>query len=87
MFRCLGVPGKVIEIYEVEDVRMGKVDFDGIKKEVCLAYLPEIQIGDYAIVHVGFAITQLDEASALETLAMFRELGTLQEELLADEIS
>ena len=84
---CLGVPGKVIEIYEVEDVRMGKVDFDGIKKEVCLAYLPEIQIGDYAIVHVGFAITQLDEASALETLAMFRELGTLQEELLADEIS
>ena len=84
---CLGVPGKVIEIYEVEDVRMGKVDFDGIKNEVCLAYLPEIQIGDYAIVHVGFAITQLDEASALETLAMFRELGTLQEELLADEIS
>lgn len=84
---CLGVPGKIVEIYEMDDVRMGKVDFDGIKKEVCLAYLPEIQIGDYAIVHVGFAITQLDEASALETLAMFRELGTLQEELLADEIS
>ena len=84
---CLGVPGKIVEIYEVDDVRMGKVDFDGIKKEVCLAYLPEIQIGDYAIVHVGFAITQLDEASALETLAMFRELGTLQEELLADEVS
>lgn len=84
---CLGVPGKIVEIYEVDDVRMGKVDFDGIRKEVCLAYLPEIQIGDYAIVHVGFAITQLDEASALETLAMFRELGTLQEELLADEVS
>ncbi len=84
---CLGVPGKVIEIYEIDNVRMGKVDFDGIKKEVCLAYLPEIQVGDYAIVHVGFAITQLDEASALETLAMFRELGMLQEELLADEIS
>ena len=84
---CLGVPGKVVEIYEVDDVRMGKIDFDGIKKEVCLAYLPDIQVGDYTIVHVGFAITQLDEASALETLAMFRELGTLQEELLADEIS
>ena len=84
---CLGVPGKIIEIYEVDDIRMGKLDFDGIKKEVCLAYLPTIQVGDYAIVHVGFAITQLDEASALETLAMFRELGTLQEELLADEVS
>lgn len=84
---CLGVPGKVVEIYHVDNVRMGKVDFDGIKKEVCLAYLPEIEVGDYAIVHVGFAITQLDETSALETLAMFRELGTLQEELLADEVS
>ncbi len=84
---CLGVPGKVVEIYEENNVRMGKVDFDGIKKEVCLAYLPDIQIGDYTIVHVGFAITQLDEASALETLAMFQEMGTLQEEeLLADEV-
>jgi hydrogenase expression/formation protein HypC len=83
---CLGVPGKVVEIYQENNVRMGKVDFDGIKKEVCLAYLPDIQIGDYAIVHVGFAITQLDEASALETLAMFQEMGTLQEELLADEV-
>lgn len=83
---CLGVPGKVVEIYEENNVRMGKVDFDGIKKEVCLAYLPDIQIGDYAIVHVGFAITRLDEASALETLAMFQEMGMLQEELLADEV-
>lgn len=84
---CLGVPGKVVEIYEENNVRMGKADFDGIKKEVCLAYLPEIQTGDYVIVHVGFAITQLDEASALETLAMFQELGSLEEELLADEVS
>ncbi|MCB0008300.1 MAG: HypC/HybG/HupF family hydrogenase formation chaperone [Anaerolineales bacterium] len=83
---CLGIPGKVIEIYEKDQVRMGKVDFDGIRKEVCLAYLPEIQTGDYTIVHVGFAITQLDEAAALETLAMFREMGTLSEELGADEI-
>ena len=84
---CLGIPGKVIEIYEKDHVRMGKVDFDGIRKEVCLAYLPDIQTGDYTIVHVGFAITQLDEAAALETLAMFREMGTLGEELGADEIS
>ena len=82
---CLGVPGKVVEIYEANGTRMGKVDFSGIKKEVCLAYLPEIQVGDYTIVHVGFAITQLDEKSALETLAMFHDLGILEEELLADE--
>ncbi len=82
---CLGIPGKVVEIYETSNIRMGKVDFSGIKKEVCLAYLPDIQVGDYTIIHVGFAITQLDEASALETLAMFEEMGLLEEELLADE--
>jgi hydrogenase expression/formation protein HypC len=60
---------------------MGKIDFDGIQKEVCLAYLPDIEVGDYAIVHVGFAITKLDEQSAQETLALFREIGTLAEEL------
>ena len=82
---CLGVPGKIVELYETDGIKMGKIDFSGIKKEVCLEYLPDIQIGDYAIVHVGFAITQLDEASALETLEMFKEIGALEEELLADE--
>lgn len=78
---CLGVPGKIIEIYEQHGTRMGKVDFDGIVKEVCLAYLPDIEVGDYTIIHVGFAITKLDEKSAQESLAMFRELGILEEEL------
>ncbi|HFC12156.1 MAG TPA: HypC/HybG/HupF family hydrogenase formation chaperone [Anaerolineae bacterium] len=82
---CLGIPGKVLDIYEANGARMGNVDFSGIKKEVCLAYLPDIQVGDYTIIHVGFAITKLDETSALETLAMFRDLGLLEEELLADE--
>lgn len=82
---CLGIPGKVLEIYEANGTRMGKVDFSGIQKEVCLAYLPQIQTGDYTIVHVGFAITQLDEASALETLALFEEMGTLEEELRVGE--
>ena len=82
---CLGIPGKVVEIYEANGIRMGKVDFSGIQKEVCLAYLPEIEVGDYTIIHVGFAITRLDEASALETLALFNEMGLLEEELLADE--
>lgn len=81
---CLGIPGKILEIYEKDQTRMGKVDFSGIQKEVCLAYLPEIAVGDYTIVHVGFAITALDEASALETLAMFHEMGLLEEELTAD---
>lgn len=84
---CLGIPGKVLEIYETDGTRMGKVDFSGIQKEVCLAYLPEIQVGDYTIVHVGFAITALDEASALETLAAFHEMGVLQEELGTPEAS
>lgn len=81
---CLGIPGRVIEITEVDGIRMGKVDFDGIVKDVCLSYLPDIQVGDYAIVHVGFAITRLDEASAKETLALFQQMGLLEEELRSD---
>lgn len=82
---CLGIPGKILEIYEQHGTRMGKVDFDGIQKEVCLAYLPELEVGDYTIVHVGFAITRLDEDSAKETLALFHEMGVLGEELAAEE--
>jgi len=77
---CLGVPGKITEIYEQNGVRMGKADFGGVTKEICLAYLPEISVGDYTIVHVGFAITQLDEQSAQESLRLFREMGLLEEE-------
>lgn len=83
---CLGVPGKVIEIYEQHGMRMGKVDFSGIQKEVCLAYVPEIVVGDYTVIHVGFAITKLDEESALETLRLFNELGVLEEELNVDDV-
>ncbi len=80
---CLGIPGQVKKIYEASGVRMGIVDFAGITKEVCLAYVPEIAVGDYTIVHVGFAITQLDEASAQESLRLFTEMGALAEELQA----
>ena len=67
---------------------MGKMDFDGITKNICLAYIPDIQIGEYAIVHVGFAIERLDEKSALETLELFRTMGSLEEELgVIDTIS
>lgn len=82
---CLGVPGKITEIYEQDHTRMGKVDFGGIVKDVCLDFVPEIAIGDYAIVHVGFAITRLDEQSAQETLALFEEMGILEEELNVDD--
>lgn len=82
---CLGVPGQVTEIYEQNGARMGKVDFGGIIKEVCLDFVPEVEVGDYTIVHVGFAITQLDEESAMETLALFEEMGMLEEELLASD--
>jgi hydrogenase expression/formation protein HypC len=78
---CLGIPGKVIDIWEEAGTRMSTVDFGGTTKTVCLAYLPDMRIGEYAIVHAGFAITRLDEASANETLKMFEDLGVLQEEL------
>ncbi|MBS1793851.1 MAG: HypC/HybG/HupF family hydrogenase formation chaperone [Acidobacteria bacterium] len=81
---CLAVPGKITEIYETGGTRMGRVNFDGITKEVCLAYLPDIEVGDYTIVHVGFAISKIDEKSALETLQVFREMGILEEELNAE---
>ena len=78
---CLAVPGKVVSLHEAGGVQMGKVDFDGITKDICLAYMPDIKIGEYALVHVGFAIEKLDEKSALDTLQMFREMGFLEEEL------
>jgi hydrogenase expression/formation protein HypC len=78
---CLAVPGRVESIYEANGVRMGRVNFGGVVKEVCLVYLPEIDIGGYALVHVGFAISQVDEAAARATLRTFEELGVLQEEL------
>ena len=81
---CLGVPGRVVEKREVGDAVMGVVDFAGIRKEVCLQYVPDIEIGEYTIVHVGFAITKLNEAAALESLELFKSLGILEEELGVD---
>jgi len=78
---CLAVPGEVKSIYDSNGIRMGRVNFGGVEKEVCLVYLPDIQIGDYTIVHVGFAISQIDEVSAQKTLQTFAELGLLDEQL------
>ena len=79
---CLAVPGLVESIRDEYGTRMGRVNFGGVVKDVCLAYLPDIAVGDYAIVHVGFAISKIDEASALATLKTFEELGLLEEELV-----
>jgi hydrogenase expression/formation protein HypC len=78
---CLAVPGQVESIHEEHGTRMGRVNFGGVVKEICLAYLPDIAVGDYTIVHVGFAISEIDEASARATLQTFAELGLLEEGL------
>jgi hydrogenase expression/formation protein HypC len=82
---CLAVPGRVEEILDRGGVLMGRVNFDGIVKEVCLAYVPDIKVGEYTIVHVGFALTKIDEESAQRTLSTFREMGLLEEELESGE--
>jgi hydrogenase expression/formation protein HypC len=76
---CLAVPGKVIEIEGDGELRMARVDFSGVQRQACLAYVPEAQIGDYVLVHVGFAISRIDEEAAHETLAALEEMGELAE--------
>ncbi len=75
---CLAIPGKVLEIDTNSQPLMGKVSFGGIKKDVCLEWLPNVKIGDYVIVHVGFAISKVDENEAIETLRMFEEMDKLE---------
>lgn len=77
---CLAVPGRILRLYEADDTTMSDVDFGGVVKQVCLQYVPDAAIGDYVIVHVGFALQKLDEESALATLANFENLGLLHEE-------
>jgi hydrogenase expression/formation protein HypC len=81
MIMCLGVPGKLTEIYESGGLRMGKVDFGGVTREACLEYLPESQVGEYVVVHVGFAISLLSEEEAAATLAVLREISDIEAEL------
>jgi len=77
---CLGIPGKITEIYEKDSLKMGKLDFGGVFKEVCLAYVPEAKVGDYALIHVGFAISLMDEDEAIETLKLIKEVADFSEE-------
>ena len=77
---CLAIPGKVLEIDAAVSPIMGKVSFGGIKKEVCLELVPEVKIGNYVIVHVGFAISMMDEEEAQETLKLIEQMNELGNE-------
>ena len=76
---CLGIPGRVIETYREDDVLMGKVDFGGVFKRVCLEHVPEVRLGDYVLVHVGFALNTLDEAEAQRVFALLESMNQLDE--------
>jgi hydrogenase expression/formation protein HypC len=78
---CLGVPGKIVEIEEKNGLKMAKVDFGGIFREACLDYVPEAKVGEYCVIHVGFAISLLSEAEAMETLDLLKQISNLEEEL------
>ncbi|MGD2027932.1 MAG: HypC/HybG/HupF family hydrogenase formation chaperone [Anaerolineales bacterium] len=78
---CLGVPGKIIEIYDQDNMRMCKIDFGGTTREACLDFVPEAKLGDYTIIHVGFAISLLSEDEAMETLCLLQEIADIDEEL------
>jgi hydrogenase expression/formation protein HypC len=77
---CLAVPGRILSTAEVDGTLMAEVDFGGVHKDVCLQYIPDAAIGEYVVVHVGFAIQRLDEKSAQDTLANFERMGILEQE-------
>ena len=71
---CLAVPGKIIEIYQKQELKMAKVDFSGVTREACIEHVPEAKVGDYAIIHVGFAISLLSEEEAQQSIDLLREI-------------
>jgi hydrogenase expression/formation protein HypC len=83
---CLGVPGKIASVYVADGLRMGTIDFGGVTREACLAYVPEAEIGDYVLIHVGFAISLLSAAEAQATLETLRDIASIDEELRAAEL-
>ena len=85
---CLGVPGKIIERYESNGMPMGRIDFGGVFREACLAYVPEAIIGDYVLIHVGFALNILSEEEARETMVLLQEIASqAEQEITSDELS
>ncbi|MHB0988780.1 MAG: HypC/HybG/HupF family hydrogenase formation chaperone [Bellilinea sp.] len=78
---CLGIPGKIVELYEQGGLKMAKIDFGGVLREACMEAAPDALVGEYAIIHAGFALNILSEEDALETLRLLEELGQLTSEL------
>ena len=76
---CLGIPGRLVEVLPQEDVRMGRVEFGGVVKQVCLEHVPEAAPGDYVLVHVGFALSRIDEAEAFRVFEFLRSMNLLDE--------
>jgi hydrogenase expression/formation protein HypC len=76
---CLAIPGKVLEIYDRKGIRMARVEFGGVSRESCVEYVPEAEVGDYVLVHVGFALSTIDEEEAKRTYALLEEMGQLSE--------
>jgi hydrogenase expression/formation protein HypC len=76
---CLAIPGKVVEVFDRNGLRMGRVQFGGIMRESCLEYVPSANVGDYVLVHVGFALSVVDPEEAKRTYELFREMGQLGE--------
>ena len=75
---CLAVPGRIEEIYQKDGLKMAQGDFGGIRREVCLEYVPEARVGEYCIIHVGFALSLLSETEAKETLALLKDIDNLE---------
>jgi hydrogenase expression/formation protein HypC len=84
---CLAIPGKIVEIYAENELRMGKLDFGGTVRKCCLQCLPEAVVGDYALVHVGFAISLVDEAEAARTYQLLEEMGELMAQIDAESVA
>jgi hydrogenase expression/formation protein HypC len=82
---CLAIPGKIVEIFERDGLKMAKVDYGNIFRETCLEYVPEAKVGEYCVVHVGFAISLMNEEDAKESLDLLKQISDLEEELGAED--
>jgi len=78
---CLAVPGKIVEIHEQDGLRMAKVDYGGIFRETCLDFVPEAKVGDYCVIHVGFAISLMNQKEAQETLALLKDITNFEQDI------
>ena len=78
---CLAIPGKIIDTEEINGIRLGRVQFGEITRQTCLDFLPDAQIGDFVMVHVGFAISRVDAEEAERTYRLLEEIGAVQDEL------